>query len=297
MVFAMSTTALAEETDVFAEKGVVIEKTMTTEYEIVLEEAKQFERDNSKMKTQAKENPLKEYEDVLKERAELSEEELLGYGYTDSQVRLLKEYADGIKTFEQIAPYATASITTSLVATTHTSKKYVLEYNWAWTAVPAVTRTDKVVLAPYGFNSNGNRINEKIDSKSASIVYYYLDGRLAQTNRPTVNVGDDISVNVDVPMYIMDSSQSDRIWAKRGTITCQFSPLGTSANFNGMRVQGSYGHMASAATSIKVKVTVNPAARSILITFTAMPGSTALTGMGTKQIVFYNNGNQTLEIG
>ena len=30
MVFAMSTTAFAEETDVFAEKGVVIEKTMTT---------------------------------------------------------------------------------------------------------------------------------------------------------------------------------------------------------------------------------------------------------------------------
>lgn len=54
------------------------------------------------------------------------------------------------------------------------------KYNWAWTVVPQVADEDKVALAMWAFNSKDKMINMKVDSKSATIDYYY-NGTMAET--------------------------------------------------------------------------------------------------------------------
>lgn len=96
-------------------------------------------------------------------------------------------------------------------------------------------------------------------------------------------------IDVDVPMDIIDSKKLDRIWAKKGTIKCQVSPLSSSGRFEGIRAKGAYGN-------VDTIVTLTSSAPYITLQFKITKGSGTVKDMGVKQIVFYVSGNQVAEM-
>ena len=90
--------------------------TIKTEYEMVLEESAKYKRSKKILDDKASigEDPLEEYERALRIRASLSSAELVGMGYTEEEVELLKKFEDGRISFQEIAPRATATLTTDL---------------------------------------------------------------------------------------------------------------------------------------------------------------------------------------
>lgn len=271
----------------------ILEKTVISEYELLLE---QMHKNGMKTNSRAadKENSLNEYKQELTRRASLPETELKGYGYTDEQIALLKAYDEGKKTFEEIAPYAAATLSTTLAATKHTTKAYTLRYTWSWSAVPTYAATDKVVLATYAFKSNGDQANLKVNSSAATVYYKYYSGKQAQTDNITTTLRDDFAVEAAIPMLQKDANQQENIWAQGGQITCNITPLGSASSFDGVRAKGSYGH-AGRSQKLSVTVKLNPVTGTISITFKAS-SSVTVTGMGTKQSVFYTDGKTTVEV-
>ena len=292
LIFGLNSFAYATEKNI-SDRTILLEKTVESEYDIVLQELQSLELEAQKTHKPIARNPLLEYEQEMKKRAELSESQLLGYGYTEQQIQLLKQYDAGEKTFDQIAPHTSATLTTDLQATKHTEKAYILRYTWEWSAVPTVTASDKVAIGTYGFNSAGNQVNHKMDGRSATVYYKYFNGTQAETTHPSTTLKENLGVESTIVMLKKDNDNADNIWAKGGQLTCSISPLGTNGKFNGVRAKGSYGH-ASKTANISTAIAVNPIMQTISISFKLTVSGTVTT-RGEKQKVFYNNGDSTLE--
>lgn len=267
--------------------------TIKTEYEMVLEESAKYKRSKKILDDKASigEDPLEEYERALRIRASLSSAELVGMGYTEEEVELLKKFEDGRISFQEIAPRATATLTTDLEALSHTASRYSVRYNWSWSVPPTVLGKDGVSFGLYGIDSSSNAFDTKIDSKTSVVRYYYLDGRYHTSKSfPLETTARTVSGKFDT--FIMDNTQSDRVWAKEGYITVAISPtVSGGSSFAAVRARAEYGHSTQGNTNVNISISVNPVAGEITIRFSVSSGTGSVSAMGQKQKVFYNNGN------
>ena len=115
-------------------------------------------------------------EDALLERARLSHQELLNYGYSPRQIELLKTY-DGSSLAEN--PQYRASLATldgNIIVTTASKAKMGAYFTWCWSNLPLFNIEDIVGCAFAGTNSENQSCNVKVIQAETSCVVTYSSG-------------------------------------------------------------------------------------------------------------------------
>lgn len=279
-------TAFAMDTETIDVTEIV---TVSSEYE----QAKELSKDFKKGKITGNKDPLIEYKEAFTERAALSEETLKGFGYSNEEIAILKDYLAGNVSFETAATRASAKLTATLKAPTHTKTKYACNYSWSWDKTPTGLQTDGVALGIAGIDSNSKYFETKKYSSTAYVNYVYTDGTTYKSETPTTSINGG-TLSCKFPSYKQDSTGSRYVWAKSGYVILTVVPIVSGGSeFAAVRARGEYGHATSSGT-MNITVTVNSTA-SITITFTVDNSSSKVVTYGTKQIIFYNDGSSDVE--
>lgn len=145
-----------------------------SEYEIAVQESLQFQRSG-----QSGEDPLAAYERAFKKLCELPADMLMNNGYSSEEVSLMKAYLSGSVSFDVAAMRASASLSSDLRCTKHTSTQYTCVYSWEWDKIPAGEDTAGYALTMVGINENSQSIETKKVAQNSSVYYYYI-----KTNYP-----------------------------------------------------------------------------------------------------------------
>ena len=127
-----------------------------SEYEIAVQESLQFQRSG-----QSGEDPLAAYERAFKKLCELPADMLMNNGYSSEEVSLMKAYLSGSVSFDVAAMRASASLSSDLRCTKHTSTQYTCVYSWEWDKIPAGEDTAGYALTMVGINENSQSIETK----------------------------------------------------------------------------------------------------------------------------------------
>ena len=82
-------------------------------------------------------------------------------GYSSEEVSLMKAYLSGSVSFDVAAMRASASLSSDLRCTKHTSTQYTCVYSWEWDKIPAGEDTAGYALTMVGINENSQSIETK----------------------------------------------------------------------------------------------------------------------------------------
>ena len=265
----------------------------TTEYEMVLQKSREYKMRRSNVS--GSEDPLVEYKRAFDERVKLPEQTLREYGFDEEQVQLMKRYANGELTFEQVALRASASCSTTLSSTLHTSSKYIIKYSFNWSAIPTGLGQDGFGVGAYGIDSSSVAFDTSISSTNASINYCYHNGQLYKTEGAK-KTSDTNYMYATFESYKQNDVGSDWVWAKSGTMTMTIVPtVPGGKTFAAVRARGQYGHTSKSASKLSVSLSVSPSSGKISISFAIKSGGGSVTTYGLKQKVFYNDGSDHTE--
>ena len=162
---------VSQEDDMMAGVTFGGETTTVSEYEIALQKTEQMPMS---VKSTGK-TPLEEYKEAFDLRATLSPQELVGMGYTNDEVAVLKAYDEGNCSFEYAATYASASLTSSLYCVSRSSTQYKVRYTWAWDKMPTGTGEGGAALAIYGLNSSSQGFEVSKSGYLSNVNYFNTD--------------------------------------------------------------------------------------------------------------------------
>ena len=223
------------------------------------------------------------YEELLYERAQLPVETLRGFGYTESQIQLLKQYEGEELTWDNPVLKAEATCTGTISVSSYGTTGFKFTYNWKWSHLPTSLKTDVVAIRWQGYNSSGVSVDSNISSRSAKVNYVYVkDGSTYQSESLSTDKVDGNSVSAEYKVYKLNSKQSDYVWAKSGSITIQMTRSTTAYQFSHVRVRGAVGHSTNSTVPA-----LSVGQGGVSISFN--PSSTT-TIVGVKQILLYSNG-------
>lgn len=227
-------------------------------------------------------------ESAVYERAQLPEETLKNYGYTDVEISVLKAYTgEEITPNSLIAQAVDATMSGYFSSATHTTTEYQIRYVWAWDSVPFFVTNigDEVGLSWVGINSNGMAFESQVQSRAATASYYNLaDGSLD-------DIDDTLETDIDMHLITANfpnfkNTQDGTIWAKTGTITVELTPIGT-ARFYAVRAQGLYVHTTS---DVNLNLSVSTNLEDIEISIAPSVTSSAVE-MERSQALIFLSGN------
>lgn len=163
------------------------------------------------------------FEDAFLERAKLSQEELEGLGYTDEQIRILKEYNGEPITATSEILRAAAQCTGKMTLMSASTSTIYYGYSWTWSTMPSFDLGDKAVLAWVAVDTQGHRVSVSPISKSGYLNYYSTATNKLHTQTPlTVQLDKrQESVWADIGPKKVVPEETDGtmvIWAKQGVI-------------------------------------------------------------------------------
>lgn len=291
----LSNTALAADNLTKAAKA-ASDVTVTSEYDMALQRSAAWKENLSDINALSGEesvDPLEEYKDAFTERCTESAETLKGYGYTSEEIRLMKAYINGEISFEEVAPRAAASISTSLTCSTHTSSQYTGTYNFTWSKFPVDVSEDSITLGALGINNSSSFLT-RLDGYLSSISYVDSSGAHVESRTPTFNYSDSGGLTASFPMITTDRSGNKQIWVKSGFVTLTIRPVG-STTFTAARFRGSYLHATKSGVKLSFSLAVSLKPPYFTVTPSISAGSESVTETGVRQTVFYNSGSQDVE--
>lgn len=194
-------------------------------------------------------------EQAYYDRAQLSEEQLAGLGYTDEQISILKQYDGSTITANSPILKASASCTGTASKVSTSTSKIAFKYSWSWSSAPVYMHTDKVAVKWQAYNSNSSAI-DVTNKQSTSVNYYWMNGKYntaKSISTPTLSTFNGCSANIPVQEPKELNGEANFIWAKSGSTTVTLSK--SNSNISYIKFSGSYGHLQlSIATSISVDV-------------------------------------------
>lgn len=207
MLFIFSPFALAATTEA-AQVGIRVNAadvelvSSYSEYDQILELQSQQEDELLEMgftSTEIKELYAFDYEKALLERAQLPDAQLAAMGYSQNQIQLLQDFANGEASFDDVAPLASATCTGFLIrengGENTSGKEYVtISYSWVWSSCPLVRLTDRAAMGYIGIDESGSFKAIKIGSSSCTLTSKYAleDGSVVTT---TITKVDSFEVN------------------------------------------------------------------------------------------------------
>lgn len=272
-----------------------VESFSISEYEMVLRSHQEWLEEKSRNVAENAEmqsDPLEDYKDFLNERAALPEEVLRGYGYSDEQIDILKQYNRGELSFDEAARSSSAYLNGSLYCGTHTTTKYSVTYSWEWDILPDGLGQDGFGLGVYGIDSQSAGFDTRLESSAASVTYYYMTGtRYRSENVSKTPNTNNISAKFD--SYKIADSGDRWVWAKSGTVTIVIVPtVSGGKQFAAVRARGEYSHSSNDDIQLSLGISVNVLTGSIGFSASISNGSSgSINQCGVAQAVFYNNGS------
>ena len=287
-----STFAAAEETEDL-NLNQDVEVTNQVEYQMAVEKTAQMESHG----TEAQEDgmtPIEEYKEEFDKRAAMPSEILSGMGYSDEEIAMLESYRKGEIPFETAAIATEAALASSLVCTTHSSDRYIVQYTWEWDKTPLGLGEDSFSMGLYGINASSVGIVTKLNSASLTVRYYYTDGTYYKIEAPSKTTSAN-SVSASFDSYKQDSTGSRWVWAKKGTLIMNISPAVNGVALAAVRAAGEYGHSDKRTATVNVSVSVNMLTGTITMSYSVAPSSASVKIHGRKQYIFYNDGTVHVE--
>lgn len=118
-----------------------------------------------------------DYKEELRKRSKLSDKNLIGMGYTQSQIKLLKNY-DGSEA-STMALSASAYIYSHIVSAIST--RFVVGFTWSWTCCPAMLESDVIGVAWQATSPQGYTMNVAYNSNNSYHKVRYKDTRTGST--------------------------------------------------------------------------------------------------------------------
>lgn len=207
--------------------------------------------------TQNEVKVLKEfnYESALLERAKESEVRLTAYGYSNEEILILKSLLkEGAKVTEDILLALAAECETWYKCDKASVSSISLAYCWNWNKIPFFTHSDAVALRWRGVSEFGTNLILRRVAASCSIDYYYIASGQKEVTRSNEVVPDSgfDAVHTEFSLLTQKFDESTEAWAKGGNLSVTLERTGTLP-IQFINVLGEYGHtVASFIGSISV---------------------------------------------
>ena len=207
-------------------------------------------------------------ESAVLERKALSDESLLGMGYTPAQIEILRAY-DGSEITPDSAIMATSPTLSGSVSYISTPSSYAIrfQYSWSWSSLPFFARTDYMAvtwnaIAPSGYSTNASASNISCRASyySTSTGAYKYYSSLSSSALDSFN-GRKASYSEQVAVEEM-SDGTTYVYAKTGLMAMTLTSDGTN-QISMIKVCGAVGHQI-----ISCSVSVNIGADGLSISYT-----------------------------
>ncbi len=245
------------------------------------------EEDGGRGRSESARRALAEYENTIAKRAKLPDETLRKYGYTAEQIALLKAYDAGVLRFAEIAADTSATLTTWLTCSVHTTTEYTITYEWCWNILPAYAGDASVALTYDGITGSSSGLEPLLSSYRSRVNYFYVDrGYFYQTETGSLGlIGKCFST--EFPSQKRNSEDRAYVWPKTGTLTVTIAPAVSGGNtFAAVRADAAYGQAMDSGASPSLVVDIFFGFRPV--TFASPSASVTY---GRKQTIFYNDGS------
>lgn len=200
------------------------------------------------------------FEEGFLEQSKLPEEVLLNFGYTEEQVKLIKNYDGSPITRDSAMVRASASISAGVTLNTSSTSRYKFTYSWVWSGKPISNGTDICAMRWAAYSSSGGPLGASIGTTDSNVEYYDFYGNFYHSKSPSITEEDD-SIYITFPMEKKNSTGDEYVWAKEGYIKATINKLGTSG-MNFVRIRGAYGRSTS-----KVTPTLNVSSKGVSFSF------------------------------
>lgn len=248
MLFSLSTTALATEKDEYSQIVYINEY----DYIVALQEFSDEELKEIGMTKFDVDKTVDAFYAALNERAKLPDETLIGFGYTDEEIAILRSQNDitysvdsyvlSAEQMRAITGTCTGNITSSYLSTRYADFKY----SWSWDHSPLMTLSDSAAVRWLAYTSSGSQIDVTNYYQDIKIKYYWNTTYKFQrsgTQEPNLEFN---SINVQFPVtenFISSTGLTESAYAKEGeiSISVKVEPEVTS-NISYMKVAALYGH-------------------------------------------------------
>ncbi len=208
------------------------------------------------------------FEELLLERAQLSEHDLKVYGYTDEQIKLLKEYDGSLITPDSLIVYAISDLSINVATSGASARSVTLRCTWQWSSRPLFNYKDAAAMVWKASDAAGHRISTDITSSVCMVAYQNtVTGNLA-LNKNTGTVINEVSefLYSTFEMTEILSGDNNWGWAKSGRLDVTLVPQGNN-NFSSISVVAGYGHakltgsIGVSASSTSLSLSFTPASR------------------------------------
>lgn len=170
MTFGLSVPALAT-----GDNQAIYEETYFNEYDYILgiEQASSEELLEMGLTKEQATEIISTFMNALQERAALPDETLLGYGYTQDEIRTLRTYNSRSTLSPDAMRAITGTCTGQITASWMTEKDATFMYRWEWDHAPVMKLKDSVAMRWIAVDKNADEKNVIISSKSGNINYYW----------------------------------------------------------------------------------------------------------------------------
>lgn len=288
---ALSSTAAAIDEEAAcstASEPVYVTYTNEYEYAQLLESATEVELGALGLTQEEADEYLLTFKEALDARAALSEEELLGMGYTEEEIDIFKRYAAGDALSDAELTAISGTCTGELCCLRGSKKNVKFYYHWKWSGLPLISLSDSAAVAWHAYDSKGYEINV-LETHSSTIAYYRLTDVYDHNSSPTEEKGltfDAINVQFSMTETTSDLyGNKNKLYAKYGTISVELtvdSSVDNSINY--VLVAAIYGH-----TEIGLSLP------SVGVSFDGMPsisfsGNKVITTLAADKMKINKNG-------
>lgn len=302
LVVGICPAAFAGEMDTAEE--VVVEETSYSEFELyqnVISHSDAELMESGYTESEIDEIRSFSFEDAFLERAKLGQDELKGLGYTDEQIRILKEYNGEPITATSEILRAAAQCTGKMTLMSASESIVYYGYSWGWSAMPLQSLDDKAALIWAAVDTQGHSVSVSPISQSGYLNYYSAVTNKLHTQTPLTLQSDSESnefnnVSADIELQKIIPEEADGtflIWAKQGVINVKLQ-IDAAPGANSLYLVKSYGAIGHMTKSCEISYTVSiggsstgDASISMGINFTP---TTKVSKVGIASYSFYADG-------
>lgn len=258
-------------------------KTFSNEYDylLMLQNCTQEELAELGMKEEDVENLEESFYKAIEERAALSVEELLGFGYTQEEISILKAYSNGARVSGSEIRSLAAVLTASIKLNNCGTKTATFRYEWSWDHAPFMALEDSAAMRWIAYDKNGYELDVTKTVEEVKINYYLGDVRRATfsgTQEPNLEFN---SINVQFSENILVGSDNGptTAYGKDGSIKITVKVEDSVDNeINYIKVAALYGHTLIGANA--PSISLSPTG-SISISFS---GNTKIDKLGGHKV-------------
>ncbi len=211
-----------------------------TPNEVQISEYDQLVAEKKELKSTRANSYSNEYEKLYLERASLDKKILKEYGYTDEEIRILKNYKG--EPIENYPALSRASATVSAKVRAYkgecSPEKMKIYVDWSWSKIPLLCGpgiTDRVAIRWKGVDVNGHALEVAHVSSSATISYFHNNKKVNE--RKVTSTLKDVYCAAETPV-LMDNGHGT---ALKGTQQITLEKTGRY-KIGEVGIQFVYGH-------------------------------------------------------